>query len=122
MSTTTPTITPITKPIKADHEITISLQGSNAVPSPIPPMAVGQTVLYKSNDGEVRIQFPDRSPFRTDNVSETSVPGSVILTLLSGSAGSTLECRCFITPKGAQEVGWSPNNLISGGRHKVTPP
>jgi hypothetical protein len=120
MSTTTPTI----KPIKADHEITINLQGSNAMPpDPIPTMAVGETVLYKSSiPGEVRIQFPDRSPFRADDAVMTSVPGGVVLTLLSGSGGGTLECRCFITPHGGQEVGWGPNNPLSGGRHKVTPP
>ncbi len=122
MSTATPITTPTTTPIKADHEITITLDGSNAVPGPIPQMAVGETVLYKSKDGKVRIQFPDRSPFRTDNVLGTSVPGSAVLTLVSGSAGGTLECRCFLTLPNGQEVGWGPNNLASGGRHKVTPP
>ena len=123
MSTTMPTTTPTTTPIKADHEITITLQGTNAVPSPIPTMAVGQTVLYKSNDGEVRIEFLKQSPFRTDNALGTSVPGGVVLTLVSGSAGGTLECRCFLRLPNGQEVGWSkPNNLISGGQHRVTPP
>jgi hypothetical protein len=125
MSTTTPT----TKPIKADHEITITLQGSDAVPSPIPAMVVGETVLYKSNDGKVRIEFPERSPFRTDNDLGTSVPGSVILTLKSdsgsgtpGSGSGTLECRCFLTLPNGQEVGWGPNSQISGGNHRVTRP
>jgi hypothetical protein len=121
MSTTT--TTPTTKLIKADHEIMITLDGSNAVPGPIPPMAVGQTVLYKSNDGKVRIEFPDQSPFRTDKDLGTSVPGGLILTLQSGSDGGFLECRCFLTLPNGQEVGWSnPTNLASGGQHKVTPP
>jgi hypothetical protein len=122
MSTTMSATTPTTEPIKADHEIRITLQGSDAVPSPIPTMAVGETVVYTSDDGEVRIQFPDRSPFRADNVIGTSVPGAVILTLLSPSGDHTLEGRCFITPKGGEEVGWTPNNRLSGGDHKVTPP
>jgi hypothetical protein len=123
MSTTMPTTTPATKPLRAHHEVTVSLQGTGAVPSPIPPMAVGETVLYKSKDGEVRILFPARSPFRTDNVAGTSVPGSVILTLVSDSGSSTLECRCFLTLPNGQEVGWSsPTNEDSGGQHKVTPP
>jgi hypothetical protein len=120
MSTNTQT----TVPIKADYEITITLQGNNALPpDPLPIMAVGETVLYKSSvPGEVRIQFSDRSPFRTDDEVMTSVPGGVVLTLLSGSRGGFLECHCFITPKGGQEVGWGPDSPLSGGRHKVTPP
>jgi hypothetical protein len=116
--------TPTTAPIKADHEITITLQGNNALPpDPIPTMAVGETVLYKSNvPGEVRIEFPGPSPFRTDDEVMTSVPGGVVLTLVSGSRGGTLECHCFITPKGGQELGWGPNSPLSGGHHKVTPP
>jgi hypothetical protein len=123
MSTTTLTNTPTTKPTNQHHEIKITKQGTNAVPGTIPTMAVGDTVRYSSVSGEVRILFPERSPFRTDDEPMTSVPGGVILTLVSGSRGGTLECRCFITGKDKSEVGWSsPENLISGGRHKVTPP
>jgi hypothetical protein len=120
MSTTTPTTMPTPMPIKAHQEITITLDGTNAVPGPIPPMAVGQTVLYKSNDGKVRIQFPGQSPFRTDKDLGTSVPGGEILTL---QQGGEFVCSCFLTLPNGQEVGWShPNNVASGGKHKVTPP
>jgi hypothetical protein len=118
------TVTPTTKPIKADHEITITLQGSDVrPPDPIPTMAVGETVLYRSNvPGEVRIEFPGTSPFRADAALLTSVPGGVILTLQTSSGAGTLDCHCFVTPAGGQEVGWGPNNPLAGGQHKVTPP
>jgi hypothetical protein len=120
MSTTTPITTPTPTPIKKVHEITITLQGTNAVPDPIPPMAVREGVLYKSNDGKVRIEFPGQSPFRTDKDLGTSVPGGEILTL---QQGGEFDCSCFLTLPNGQEVGWShPNNLASGGKHKVTPP
>jgi hypothetical protein len=115
--------TSLAAPIKADHEVTITLSGHHAVPEPIPTMAVGETVLYKANvPGEVRIVFPGLSPFRTDEEVMTSVPGGVPLKLVSGSRGGTLECRCFITPIGGKEIGWGPNSPASGGHHKVTPP
>ena len=124
MSSTMSTAMPTMKPIKADHEITVTLQGSDVrPPNPIPTMAVGETVLYKSNvPGEVRIEFPGPSPFRTDAASLTSVPGGVILTLQTSSGAGTLDCRCFVTPVGGREVGWDLNNPLAGGQHKVTPP
>jgi hypothetical protein len=124
MSTTTPTTIPTTTPTtKPDHEIKITLQNGNAVPpSPILTMAVGETVRYSSDGGEVRMLFQQQSPFRTDNLTMTSVPGSVILTLVTGSAGGLLPCGCFITPPGGPEVGWNPNNPLAGVHHRVTPP
>ena len=39
---------------KADHEITINLQGGNALaPDPMPAMKVGETVRYTSPSGKV---------------------------------------------------------------------
>ena len=124
MSTTMSSTIPTTKPIKADHEITITLEGGDVwPPNPIPTMAVGETVLYRSSvPGEVRIEFPGQSPFRTDGAKSTSVPGWVILTLQTSSGAGTLDCRCFITPVGGPEVGWSLANPHAGGQHKVTPP
>jgi len=128
MSTTMPTTMPMTTPIKADHEIIITLQGNQVFgPDSLPTMAVGETVRYSSSvPGKLRIVFPQRSPFRTDNAFGTEVPGEVILTLVSDSAGDTLEGRCFITPDdppGAPEVGWnSLNNAQAGVHQKVTPP
>lgn len=105
----------------ADYEITITLQdGNTSPPDPMPEMHVGQTVRYSSAAGEVRILFTDRSPFRADNKTDTSVPGAVILTLLS--AGDSLPCRCFVTPKGGKEVGWDKDHPWAGGDHKVSKP
>jgi hypothetical protein len=124
MLTTMPSTIPTTKPIKADHEITITLEGGEVrPPNPIPTMAVGETVLYRSNvPVEVRIEFPGQSPFRADGALLTSVPGGVILTLQTSSGSGTLGCHCFITPAGGQEAGWGVNNPLAGGQHKVTPP
>jgi hypothetical protein len=123
MSTTMPATTPTTMATSANHEITITLQGSDAFPpSTMPPMLVGETVRYSSSAGEVTIQFPERSPFRTDNLIGTEVAGGVILTLLSDSGDGTLPCRCFITPPIGPKVGWGPDNPLSGGDVKVTKP
>jgi hypothetical protein len=124
MSTTMPTATPTTKPTaSANHEITITLVGNGAFPPlPMPPMLVGETVRYSSSSGEVKIVFPERSPFRTDNVVGTDVPGGVILNLVSDSGAGTLPCRCFITLPNGTTVGWSESSPGSGGNHKVTEP
>lgn len=83
-------------------------------------MAVGETVLYKSSvPGEVKIEFPGQSPFRADAALSTSVTGDLILTL---QTSGTMDCRCFITPVGGQELGWSQQDPLAGGQHKVTPP
>jgi len=107
-------------PTIPDHEIKVRLQGSDAVPDPIPPMKVGQTVRYTGIGGAVRIEFSGRSPFRLDNQIMTSVPGGVVHTLLSESDSNGFPCRCFIRPQpGGPEVGWRSNPSISGGVHKV---
>ena len=110
--------------ITANHEITITREGSLALPPDrFPDMAVGETVRYSSSAGEVSIVFPDRSPFRTDNKTMTSVPGGVVLTLVSGSGNSgkdALVCRCFITLPNEQKIGWdetAPANRCGGDHH-----
>ncbi len=114
---------PTTKAIKPDHEIKLTLKDGHAVaPARVHTMAVGETVRYASDDGEVRIQFREQSPFRTDNVTMTSVPGSVILTLVSDSDGDVTVGNCFITPKGGTEVGWGPDHPQSGIHQRVTRP
>jgi hypothetical protein len=115
MSTITPT------PVNRLVEINIALKGSNAVPGPIPLMAMGEQVLYQSSDGLVRIEFSGASPFRTDNLPLTSVSGGQPLTL---KQSGEFDCRCFLTLQNGQEVGWSikEENSASGGKHKVTPP
>ena len=144
--TATPATTPangnyeMPPPIKPDHEIKITLKDGFAVgPSAnaenraiiddtgrtVFVMAVGERVRYSSDGGEVRIQFPQLSPFRTDELTGESVPGSTIMTLVSGTGGSIVKAECFITPPGGKEVGYNsndPNNPNAGVHHRVTPP
>jgi hypothetical protein len=132
MSTTMPTTMPTTNPapehFQADHEIEITLAGGYvSPPNPMPHMHVGQTVRYSSKPktaGEVTIQFPERSPFRDDNVTGTEVTGGVIMILVSDSGGGelTLPSHCFITPPGRPRVGWSTITPGAGGNVKVTRP
>jgi hypothetical protein len=92
---------PTIKAIRAHHEIKLSREGD--YDSRMPDMEVGQTVRISSNppgSGEVTVEFPERSPFREDNVTGTEVPGAVILTLVSDSGDGTLPCHYFITPPG----------------------
>jgi hypothetical protein len=121
--TQTPTTTRAITSMKANHEINITLKNGYAVgPSEIFTMAVGETVRYSSDAGEVRVLFQQQSPFRIDDVTMTYVPGSVILTLVSGSAGGILEGACYITPPGGTEVGYDPKQPLGGVHHHVTPP
>ena len=103
------------------HEINITLKGDSAVPpDPIPFMKVGDTVRYTSDGGEVRIKFPDRSPYRVDTVTQTDVPGAVILTLVSANDTDGFLGYCYIKPHGqSKEVGWGPDSPASGGVHRV---
>ena len=48
--------------------------------------------------GEVTVHFPERSPFREDNVTGTEVPGEVILTLVSDRGERTLPFHYYIKP------------------------
>jgi hypothetical protein len=118
---------------KADHEITIALEGGSVFPlEPIPEMHVGQTVRYSSRPEdevtEVRIVFPECSPFREDHTKGTEILGtalsgsparSVILTLLS--AGE-LPSRCFLTLKDGTVHGWDKDHPEAGGVGKVSKP
>jgi hypothetical protein len=126
MSTAMPPTMPPTEqpteqptPILANHEIKIIL-GKDYV-SEMPEMEVGKTVRYSFNppeSGEVIVKFPERSPFRGDNVTGTEVPGEVILTLVSDSGESTLPCEYYIKPPSGprQSIPWG------GGGTKVTRP
>ena len=71
-----------------------------------------------AGSGEVTVQFPERSPFRKDNVTITSVPGEVILTLVSDSGEDTLPCHYYIKPPSGPRL-----RIIWGGEGaKVTRP
>jgi hypothetical protein len=117
-------------PIKADHEIEVRVVGDDAVPSidiSKIEMHVGETVRYSSPDGEVKILFPFRSPFRSDDLTGTEIPGSVILTLRQPERSTVppglpdFLCRCFITNSAGVTVGWRKDPSKSGGDHHVKP-
>ena len=122
MSTSMPATKPATEQTPdptPNHEIKISPEG--AYDSRMPHMEVGQTVRYSINpagSGEVTVEFPERSPFREDNLTGTEVPGAVILTLVSDSGDDTLPCQYFFTPPGGPK-----QRIIWGGEgNKVTRP
>ena len=105
---------------KADHEITINLQGGNALPpDPMPAMKVGETVRYTSPSGKVRVVFSDPSPYRTDSQTMHEVLDSEIVTL---TTECEFTCQCFITPPNGKEVGWDKDHPQSGGHGKVSKP
>ena len=112
MSATMPTTKPPNKQAPdptPTHEIKISLKDD--YDSRMPHWEVGETVRYLSNSGEVTVEFPERSPFRTDGVTGTEVPGAVILTLVNDSGGSTLPCHYYLKPPG----GGPRERIIWGG-------
>jgi hypothetical protein len=118
---------------KANHEITIALKGGSVfVLEPFPEMHVGQTVRYSGRPEdevtEVRIVFPECSPFREDHEKGTEIvgtalsgspPRSAILTLLS--AGQ-LPSRCYLKRKDGTTVGWDEDHPEAGGIPKVSKP
>jgi hypothetical protein len=124
MSTTMPTAKPPIKPTPdptPKHEIKISLEGG--YDSRMPHMEVGETVRYSSNppgSGEVTVEFPERSPFREDELTGTEVPGGVILTLVSDSGKGTLPCHYYIKPPSGprQRIIWGGEGTDVGRPHK----
>jgi len=108
-----------------DYTIEISTKDNYVLPPKMPHlMKVGQTVRYRSSHGAVTIKFPEHSPYRLDHVKKTSVPGEVILTLVSANEGDGFPSRCYITlpsdkGKKAKKIGWSKDNYEAGGVHKV---
>lgn len=107
--------------ITADHEIEIALTGKSVYPAkPIPDMKVGETVRYTSKAGAVTIEFPECSPFRDDHEHGTSVPGDVILKLVS--AGD-INSRCYVKlSSDGTVVGWDKDHPEAGGGGKVSKP
>jgi hypothetical protein len=106
-----------------NHEIEIGLKGNDVLPlNPLPEMRVGDTVRFSSALGEVRIVFPESSPFRDDQVHMTEVPGSTMVTVLRESKGAGLKFGCIITLPDKSTIGWSPSNPGSGADVRVTRP
>jgi hypothetical protein len=96
--------TPKPPPPTATYEIGIKMDGDDVEADPFPGANVGETVRYNTTEahGEVSIKFVGPSMFRTDDKEGTTVPGGVILTVVSESIGRKLpnnrfQYGCFIT-------------------------
>jgi hypothetical protein len=88
----------------------------------IPVMHVGQTVSHSCDSdevAEVRIVFPDCSPFRDDHVKGTEVSGNETLTLLTPG---DLPSRCYLKLKDGRVLGWSAAYPDAGGDYHVRKP
>ena len=95
------------------HNIRIRRVGNDAVPpQPMPTMRVGDTVEYSSDDGTVRIEFTNGSPFQ-----EAAVGSGQIVTARSPGR---FRCRCFINLEdGTGTIGWVSDPSLSGADHDV---
>jgi len=84
-------------------------------------MHVGDTVTYWTDvvGAEVRIVFPECSPFRDDHVKGTEVLGNQALTLLTPG---DLESRCYLKLEDGRILGWSPDYPDAGGDNHVRRP
>ncbi len=105
-----------------DHTYTVVVENNAVAPVPYKTQdaapeifKVGQTVQYTSPHGKVRIAFPGRSPYPTNEVSD-----SALHTLMR--AGK-FKFHCYITPTGSSvEIGWNKKtNPNAGGEHDVRP-
>ena len=103
----------------ADHEININFDGTHAVPVLTGNLRVPKTVHYSSAAGEVTIEFVENgTPFVDANGDDKTVITSAEPPIALSKKG-TFTCRCFITLRNGQKVGWGPNSPQSGGNHIV---
>ena len=85
-------------------------------------MHVKQTVRYTCDSDdveEIRIVFPECSPFRDDHEKGTEVLGNEILTLMTPG---DLESHCYLKLKDGRVLGWSDEYPDAGGDHRVQRP
>lgn len=121
--------------ITPTYSVHIKKVGDDEVESdPFTHANVGDTVRYYTRAvGEVLIEFPGPSPFRQDDKKGTSVPGDVILTVVSESVGRGLpndafETHCFIMMPNeknktlTRKIGWAPHYPKAGSNLHVPRP
>jgi hypothetical protein len=95
---------------------------------PFTDAKIGDTVRYYTEaKGEVSIEFPGPSPFRRDDKPGTTVPGEVILTVVSqsterGLPNNKFESRCYIQLTGGKKIGWKPGYDKAGSNLHVPHP
>jgi hypothetical protein len=113
---------------KVDHTITIILKNGFAERlHPMPELHFGETVQYITTEpgAKASMVFPDLSPYRTDDQTETEIPGLQITQLVRpfeiGEA--SFQGLCFLTLADGTRVGWNPvHPELGGGNHKVSKP
>src|SRR4051812_1570640 len=105
----------------ANHEIEITLQGKDVVPSKIPVLSVGDTVRYSfKGGGKAIVSFPEMSPYRTDKKENTQVAGGEKLTVMQVGKFAS---GCQVELPNGTKIGWNPKDpggtRLSGGDHEV---
>ena len=115
----------IAKAEKVVHEILAKLVTDkdgkkHSVPEIPGFMRVKEFVHYRSDDGDVTIEFVENgSPFLDLNGNVKTVITSKEPPIMLSNPG-LFTCRCFITPPGATaRIGWLPDDPGSGGNHDV---
>jgi hypothetical protein len=106
------------------HVIEITLKGTKVVPAAIPPLKVGDTVLYSyTGAGDLLVVFTEGSPYRTNQDANTEVPGNKKLTI---TQDGKFPMGCQIVLPNNNTIGWNakdPNGTKdSGGTHDVRKP
>ena len=114
--------------VKADYEILIELKevsenNYDVIPHIPDPLKFGKTVQYKSDDGtghyagEVKVHFPNGSPYLNHDGSEktdvTSNEPPLELKVRGNFMGN-----CSIKKDGVT-YGWLTGNIGAGGNHDV---
>lgn len=96
------------------YEIAIRLvNGTDVVPQIPEGMELGDTVRYVSPDGEVTIEFPEKSPFLDDQGREIAAIADSLPHELQREGDFT--CHCTLTLPDQRKLGWSSGSQQSGG-------
>jgi hypothetical protein len=85
-------------------------------------MHVGDTVSYSTDAkgvAQVRIVFPDCSPFREDHYKGTEALGGETLTL---KTPGTMPSKCYLILTDGRVLGWSADYPDAGGDYHVRKP
>jgi hypothetical protein len=113
---------------KVDHTITIILKNGFAERlHPMPELHFGETVQYTTTEpgAKASMVFPDLSPYRTDDETNTETSGSQVTELVRPFADgeASFQGRCVLTLADGTRVEWNPANPdAGGGNHKVSKP
>ena len=106
---------------KADREILVSLKKTKEVVPHVPhPLELGKTVHYRSRVGEVKIKFPNGSPYEyPDGRQKKTVTSNELLKL---KRKGEFMGRCYIKMPNGEELGWLTGRSYAGANHDVQKP